>query len=149
MSRLDVLLDWQGRPLSISWAAILSVTAGAATLIASVIVVGAQVGHVGATWAMIVGWLVAVTQVAAAVMLIAGGFRLARGDGRTVLVVGVLLHLLVCGFYVVYARTVVANNTTDGPEIATIFTVMPFVFAALPVVSLILCFVGTMRRPAV
>lgn len=135
---LDALLDGRGRPPSVTWAAILSATAGAATLIASVIVVGVTFSHAGADWALIVAWVVAITQVTAAVLLIVGGFRLALGDGRRVLVVGAVLHFLVCGVYLLYAQTVVANNSTEPPDTVVIFTVMPFAFAALPAVSLFL-----------
>lgn len=137
-NRLDALLDWAGRPLSVTWAALLSVTAGTGTLVASVVVIWAVFGHVGADWFLAVAQLVAVTQVVAATLLIVGGLRLAMGDGRTVLVVGATLHLLVCGAYVLYARTEVAGDTTEGPTTAAIFTAMPFVFAALPAVSLFL-----------
>lgn len=134
--RLDALLDWEGRPLSVAWAAILSVTAGAATLVASGVVLAILIGALGGF--LLLAWLVAIAQVVAAVLLIAGGLRLAMGDGRTVLVVGATLHLLVCGAYVLYARTEVARDTTEGPGIVAIFTAMPFVFAALPAVSLFL-----------
>jgi hypothetical protein len=81
---------------------------------------------------------VAITQVAAGVLLIVGGVRLARGAGRGMLVAGNVSHLLLCAIYVLYALTVVANNSADPPSTVVAMAVAPVVFAALPVTSLIM-----------
>lgn len=138
IQRNTLLERFESQPGSVVFAALLGMTAGGITLVGSVIVFGTLVTHVGADWFRNVAWLVAVAQVAAAVLLIAGGLRLAVGAGRTVLVAGATLHLLVCAVYVLYAQTAVADDTTEPPSTVAIFTAIPLVFAALSGSSLLL-----------
>lgn len=139
-TRLEALLDTPGlRPGSVTLAAVLGVVAGGVTLLASVFVVGVLVESAGASdWFVILAWMVAVVQVAAVVLLIVGGTRLALGAGRTGLVAGATLQLLICAVYLLYALTVVAHNTTEAPSTVVAMTTIPFVFAAILASSLFL-----------
>ncbi|MPZ84216.1 MAG: hypothetical protein GEV28_28970 [Actinophytocola sp.] len=82
------LLDAPHRPAAVTTAAVLAVLAGGMTLIASVVVIGAL-----GTLDVSLPWLVAVTQVTGAVLLVVGGLRLAQGAGRAVLLTGATLQL--------------------------------------------------------
>jgi hypothetical protein len=103
------------------------------TLVASTVVVGALFGS-----ATPIGWPVAIVQVAAAVLLVAGGARLATGAGRTALVTGGTLQLLICGVYLLYALTEVRQNTTEPPVTVVILTAIPVFFATLLATSVAL-----------
>jgi hypothetical protein len=113
-------------------------TTGFVTFVGSPVIVTVLFDSTMATWFFPLVLTVAVTQLTAAVLLIVGGVRLMRGAGRAVLVAGNVLHLLVCATYVLYALTVVANNSADPPATAVAMAVAPVVFAALPVTSLIM-----------
>lgn len=60
------------------------------------------------------------------------------GAGRTALVAGATLQLVVCAVYLLHARTSVAHNTTEAPATVVIMTAMPLVFAAMLVGTLVL-----------
>ena len=130
---LETLLDGRSRPASATWAAFLAVVAGGMTLVAGVVVVEALFGA-----AAPFGWLVAVIQVAAAVLLTAGGARLATGAGRTALVTGGTLQLLICGVYLLYALTEVRQNTTEPPATVVLMTALPVFFATVLAASVVL-----------
>jgi hypothetical protein len=82
--------------------------------------------------------LVALVQVSAGVLLVAGGVRLATGASRRELFAGVVLLFLTCGAYALYAVTVVAGNPQDGPDVAALFLAVDGGFALASAVVLYL-----------
>lgn len=128
----DVLLDEQGlRPAAATGAATVAVVSGGATLVGAVLVVTAVVAPGG------VAWFAPALQVAAAVLLIAGGARLAVGAGRGVLLGGIVAQFLTCAMHALYAVTVVADNPEDA-GLTPVLLAIAGVFAALDALALYL-----------
>lgn len=136
---VDALTDETGlRPRSVTCAALLGVLTGGVTLVASVIGIGLLLAPAGTFLALLLAWLVMLTQVTAAVLLIVGGGQLMIGISRTTLIVGAALDLLVCAVYLLYALTVLAHDPTEPPHTTTVFATISLVFAVAPTLSLIL-----------
>lgn len=139
MTGLDALLDEAGlRPGSTTCAAILSVLVGLGTLIGSVLAGVMLPELAGAGWFALLAWSVVATQVVAAVLLIAGGVRLAVGGGRGALVIGVALELWVCTGYLLHALAVVARDASEPPSAAVVVVAVPIVIAAAAASALFL-----------
>ncbi|NUT52630.1 MAG: hypothetical protein HOV94_35885 [Saccharothrix sp.] len=139
MTGLDALVDEAGmRPGSATCAAGLGVLVGVGTLIGSVLAGGFLSGPAGSGWMMPLAWSVVVAQVVAAVLLIAGGVRLAIGGGRSALVVGVVLEFWVCAGYLLHALVVMAPDAGEPPGTAAVFVAVPVVVAAATATSLVL-----------
>lgn len=129
----NALLDAEGvRPGPVTVAATLSVVSGGATL------AGASVVVVAVTAVGGVSWLAAVLQVSAAVLLIAGGVRLAAGVGRGVLLGGIGTQLLTCAMHGVYAVTVVAADPDEASHLVPTVLAIAGGFAAVACVVLYL-----------
>ena len=129
----NALLDAEGvRPGAVTVAATLSVVAGGATLAAASVVVVAVAPTGG------LAWLAAVLQVSAAVLLIAGGLRLAAGVGRGVLLGGLGAQFLTCAMHAVFAVTVVAANPDEPSHLVPTLLAIACGFAALACVVLYL-----------
>ncbi|MEU4769434.1 hypothetical protein AB0H12_39950 [Actinosynnema sp. NPDC023794] len=139
MTGLDALVDEAGwRPGSTTCAAVLSVLVGIGTLIGSVIAGVVLPEPTGTGWFALLAWSVVVTQVAAAVLLIAGGVRLAVGCGRRALVTGAALELWVCTGYLLHALVVVAPDAGEPTNAALVFVAVPVVVAAAAASALFL-----------
>jgi hypothetical protein len=139
MTVLDALVDEAGlRPGSTTCAAILSVLVGIGTLIGGVLAGVVLSEPAGTGWFALLAWSVVVTQVVAAVLLIAGGVRLAVGGGRRALVTGAALELWVCAGYLLHALAVVAPDAGEPPSTAVVFVAVPVVVAAAAVATLFL-----------
>ncbi|HEX6351378.1 hypothetical protein [Actinophytocola sp.] len=134
---MDALWGRTDQP-AVTRAALLSMVTGFVTLVGCALVGTVLFDPTIADWFFPVVLTVAVTQVTAAVLLIAGGVRLARGAGRRMFVAGNVLHVLLCAAYVLHALAVVANNSADPPSTVVAMVVVPIVFAALPVTSLVM-----------
>jgi hypothetical protein len=144
VAAIDALFENGLRPPSVTCAAVLGVLAGSMTLVVSLVVFGALSGPGGAAvWVVLLTWLVALTQVAGAVLLIIGGVRLAVGAGRTSLVAGAALQALVSAVYLVFAHTVVAHDTDEPRATVVAMTGVAIVLAAVPVVSAVLASLPT------
>lgn len=139
MTGLDALLDEAGlRPGSATCAAILSVLVGIGTLVGSVLAGVVLSAPAGTGWFALLAWSVVVTQVVAAVLLIAGGVRLAVGGGRGALTTGAALELWVCAGYLFHALAVVAPDAGEPPSTAVVVVAVPVVVAAAAATALIL-----------
>ncbi|MDQ2583461.1 hypothetical protein [Saccharothrix yanglingensis] len=139
MAGLDALLDEAGqRPGTVTWAAILGVLVGLGTLAGAVLAGVVLVEPSGTGWFALVAWSVVVAQVVAAVLLLAGGVRLAIGAGRRALIAGAALELAVCAGYLLHALSAVASATGESPAAAAVFIAVPIVVAAAAGASLLL-----------
>jgi hypothetical protein len=108
------------QPGAVFLAAAFGALAGGVTLVGAVIV-----GGTGSTDA--VGWLVTGAQVVAAALLIGGGISLLMGVGRTALIAGAVLDLLLCAVHLWYALA-------EQPGLIAV----PFGFAVVVAASLVL-----------
>lgn len=145
MTRLDALLDEAGmRPGSVTCAAVLGVLVGIGTLIGGVLAVVVLVEPPAVGWVVLLAWSVVAVQVVASVLLTVGGMRLAMGIGRSALVTGAALELLVCGAYLLHALTLIAPDSDNAPEAVVISTAVPVAVATAAASSLLL----TLRRTA-
>jgi hypothetical protein len=124
------------RPRVVMAAAVLGLLTGGMALIVSTVVV--LVLGVPDLSRNIVAWLVAVGQVAGALLLIVGSVRLAAGAGPVLLTIGTVVQLVAWVAYGYYTVLDISRDTTEPASTAMIYTIVALVFAILPVASLVL-----------
>lgn len=135
----QMLFDDHGlRPGAVTTAAGLAAFAGCLTLATGVVVVAALVPSRLTDPRVIIAWLVAGTQLTAAVLLMVGGVRLASGIGRKSVVAGASMLLLVCTAYLYYAVVVVQKNDTEPPSTPILLSAIAVGFTILAVGTLAL-----------
>jgi hypothetical protein len=115
------------QPIDRPWAVALAVLAGGMTFSASAVVALALGAPDLGDPLSLLAWLVLFAQLTGACLLVAGGVRLARWRGGSVLLAGAAVQVVVCAFYLVYAFA-----ATDA---AGLFATTAVVFAALPAAS--------------
>jgi hypothetical protein len=128
------------RPKVVMAAAVLGLFTGGMTLIVNfVVILPLGVPDLSRTLNIVV-WLVALGQVAGAVLLIVGSVRLAAGAGRVLLTTGTVVQLVAWLAYGYYVVLDISRDTTEPPATAVTYTVVALVFAILPVTSLVLAY---------
>lgn len=128
------------RPSTVTAAAVLAYVQAGITAITTLLAVIGLVGGDLSGGALVMTALVAIAQAAGVALLIAGGVQLAAGKGRTLLIVGCLLELAICVYYLI-AFLVTPVDDADEQLVNAAKGVMVFIvlfFAAMPTISLVL-----------
>jgi len=147
---MKALLDTEGRrPGSVTAAVALSLISGCGTFaggmnfVAALVVTGTEYAT---DWFVNTTFAVGAVQVVTAVLLVVGGVRLALGLGRRLLVTGMVLQLLTCVPWTLYAVVEVAGNPQDGWDIAGYFLTVAGFFAVMATISLLQALSATATR---
>ncbi len=125
------------RPGSVTASAALAAVVGGGTLFGLVFLAIALFDPTGSDLFTAIAAGLAVVQVSAGVLLLAGAWRFSTGAGRGMLFAGGALELLVCAAYGWYAVVAVAGDPQDG-SLFTVFFGVPCVVAVMTVSSLLL-----------
>jgi hypothetical protein len=130
------------KPGSVTGAAVLGFIQAGITLITTAIIFFGLIGTASVqSGDAAIGWIVAFAQLAGLILLIFGAVQLMSGTNRMLYLVGVIVELLICGYYLI---SIVATDTGGGvlgdqfEDLKAAMTVIPIVFAVMPVIGLIL-----------
>lgn len=131
------------KPGSVTGAAVLGFIQAGITLITTAIIFIGLIGTASLqTSDAAIGWIVAFAQLAGLILLIFGAVQLMSGTNRMLYVVGAILELLVCAYYLI---NIMGSDTRGSgvfvelaEDMKAAITVIPIVFAVMPVIGLIL-----------
>jgi hypothetical protein len=128
------------RPGTVTAAAVLAYVQAGITTITTILVLAGATQASGGEAAL--AWLVGLAQVAGIVLLIWGGVQITQGKGRLLLVIGCLVELAICVYYLINFMVVETQNV-DVLEGAKAFLIaVAIFFAIMPTISLILSMGG-------
>jgi hypothetical protein len=128
------------RPGTVTAAAVLGYVQAGITLIPTILML---IGIAGATsdadaGNAVLGWLLVIAQLVGAALLIAGGVQIMGGKSRVLLIVGAVIELLCCLYWIIQAAAVDSGgydviDTGKGVLIgfAIFFAIMPAITIAL------------------
>ncbi|MBP2324253.1 hypothetical protein JOF56_004638 [Kibdelosporangium banguiense] len=90
-----------------------------------------------------IGWAVALAQLAGLILLIFGAVQLMSGTNRMLYVIGAILELVICAYYLI--NIAISDTDTGNAAFSSALgnlkaaaTVVPIVFAVMPLIGLIL-----------
>lgn len=130
------------RPGSVTGAAVLGFIQAGITLITTGILFVGLFGTVSAQGSgAAVSWAVAIAQLAGLVLLIFGAVQLMSGTSRVLYVVGVVLELVVCAYYLISLLAIDTGNSVlsdQFQDMKNAMAVIPVVFAVMPLIGLVL-----------
>jgi hypothetical protein len=125
-----------GRPGSVTASAVLAFVQAGLTAITTIIL-AAGAARADAT-DVALGWLIVLAQAAGVVLLIMGGVQLMGGKSRVALIVGAVLELAICLFWLVAFSIIPTFGISEVSTGKTVLIMIALVFAVMPVISLIM-----------
>lgn len=126
------------KPGAVTGAAVLAFIQAGITLITTGIIFFGLIGTASSDVDQTQGWIVAFAQLAGLVLLILGAVQLMSGSSRVVYLVAVILELAICGYYLVTILSADAGGISALEDMKGAATVIPVVFAVMPLIGLIL-----------
>ncbi|ONI70755.1 hypothetical protein ALI144C_50065 [Actinosynnema sp. ALI-1.44] len=129
------------KPGSVTGAAVLGFIQAGITLITTGILFSALFGTASAQDASAAAsWALALAQLAGLVLLIFGAVQLMSGTSRTLYVVGAILELVICAYYLINILGTDTGGmfTEQFESIKNALAVFPVIFAIMPLIGLIL-----------
>lgn len=130
------------RPGSVTGAAVLGFVQAGLTLITTGIFFVALFGSASVQdSSAAIAWAVAIAQLAGLLLLIFGAVQLLSGTSRAIYLVGVILELVICGYYLISLLAIDTSNTVLPEvvqDIKAAAAVIPVIFAIMPLIGLIL-----------
>ncbi|MET0235556.1 MAG: hypothetical protein ABW224_13005 [Kibdelosporangium sp.] len=128
------------KPGGVTGAAVLGFVQAGITLITTAILFFGLIGTASAQTDAALGWIVAFAQLAGLILLIFGAVQLLSGSNRSLYLIGVIVELLICGYYLVNIVTTDTGGVLGKQfeDLKAAMTVIPIVFAVMPIIGLIL-----------
>jgi hypothetical protein len=130
------------KPGSVTGAAVLGFIQAGITLITTAILFFGLIGTQSVqTSETTMGWVIAFAQLAGLILLIFGAVQLLSGSNRLLYIVGAVVELAICVYYLV---NILGADTGGGvlgdqfEDLQAAMTVIPIVFAVMPLIGLIL-----------
>nr|WP_157528068.1 hypothetical protein [Kibdelosporangium sp. MJ126-NF4]CEL17139.1 putative membrane protein [Kibdelosporangium sp. MJ126-NF4]CTQ91632.1 putative membrane protein [Kibdelosporangium sp. MJ126-NF4] len=129
------------RPGSVTGAAVLGFIQAGITLITTGILFIGLFGTVSVQGGeAALGWLIAIAQLAGLVLLIFGAVQLMSGTSRALYLVGVILELVICAYYLISFLAIDTGGVVGSQfeDMKNALAVVPVIFAIMPLIGLIL-----------
>jgi hypothetical protein len=126
------------KPGTVTGAAVLAFIQAGITLITTGIIFIGLLGTASAEVDQTQGWVLAFAQLIGLILLIVGSVQLMSGSSKVLYLVAVILELGICAFYLVQILGADAGGISALEDMQGAATVIPIVFAVLPLIGLFL-----------
>ncbi|MGW5050160.1 hypothetical protein [Actinokineospora sp. NPDC004072] len=131
------------RPGTIMTAAVLGYVQAGITLITSIMLIAGLGAAADEGGSVALGLLVVLAQIAGCVLLIFGGVKLTAGATRTPYLIGVVLELVICLYYLISILATDDGGYEFVADMKAAATVFPLFFAIMPAIGLAMALGGS------